>query len=46
MLCFNLENVIFIINKWDLLNINNIDEDSSDDDEEIKVWENIKLNVK
>ncbi|XP_052691976.1 uncharacterized protein LOC128170026 [Crassostrea angulata] len=43
---FNPENVIFITNKWDSLNTNNTDEDSSDDDEETKVWENIKSNVK
>lgn len=46
MPCFNPENVIFITNKWDSLNTNNTDEDSSDDDEESKVWENIKSNVK
>lgn len=46
MPCFNPENVIFITNKWDSLNTNNTDEDSSDDDEETKVWENIKSNVK
>lgn len=40
MPCFNPENVIFITNKWDSLNTNNTDEDSSDDDEETKVWEN------
>lgn len=43
MFCFSLEDVIFIINKWDLFNI---DEDSSDEDEENKVWENIMLNIK
>lgn len=46
MPCFKPENVIFITNKWDSLNTNNTDEDSSDDDEETKVWENIKSNVK
>lgn len=46
MPCFNPENVIFITNKWDSLNTNNTDEDSNDDDEETKVWENIKSNVK
>lgn len=46
MPCFNPENVIFITNKWDSLNTNNTDEDSSDDNEETKVWENIKSNVK
>lgn len=46
MPCFNREDVIFLTNKWDSLNTNNTDEDSSDDDEETKVWENIKSNVK
>lgn len=46
MPCFNPEDVIFLTNKWDSLNTNNTDEDSSDDDEETKVWENIKSNVK
>lgn len=46
MPCFNPEDVIFLTNKWDSLNTNNTDEDSSDDDEESKVWENIKSNVK
>lgn len=46
MPCFNPEDVIFITNKWDSLNINDNGEDSSDDDEETKVWENIKENLK
>lgn len=44
MLCFNLENVIFIINKWDI--IVNEEEDSSDEDEEIKIWNILKDNIK
>lgn len=44
MLCFNLENVIFIMNKWDI--IVNDEEDSSDEDKEIKIWNILKDNIK
>lgn len=43
MPCFSPEDVIFITNKWDSLHT---DEDSSDEDEENKVWENTKSNIK
>lgn len=43
MPCFSPEDVIFITNKWDSLNT---DEDSSDEDEENKVWENTMSNIK
>lgn len=43
MPCFSPEDVIFITNKWDSLNN---DEDSSDEDEENKVWENTKSTIK
>lgn len=46
MPCFNPEDVIFITNKWDSLNINDNGEDSSDDDEETTVWEKIKSTLK
>lgn len=45
--CFNPEDVMFIINKWDVLHINDFDtDDSSDEEEGNKVWENIKSNIK
>lgn len=44
MLCFNLENVIFIMIKWDI--IINDEEDSSDEDEEIKIWNILRDNIK
>lgn len=31
MLCFDLEDVIFVINKWDIILKNERDEDSSED---------------
>lgn len=46
MPCFDPKDVIFITNKWDTIQNKDKDEDSSDDDEETKVWENIKSNVK
>lgn len=44
MLCFNLENVIFIMNKWDIIVYD--EDDSSDVDEEIKIWNILKDNIK
>lgn len=44
MLCFNLENVIFIMNKWDIIVYD--EEDSSDEDEEIKIWNILRDNIK
>lgn len=44
MLCFNLENVIFIMNKWDIIVYD--EDDSSDEDEEIKIWNVLKDNIK
>lgn len=35
MLCFECDNVIFIINKWDIIFF---EYDSSEEDEEIKIW--------
>lgn len=51
MPCFKPENVIFITNKWDVLDVSNTDEDSSDEDssdedEKHKVWEDIKSKIK
>lgn len=43
MPCFSPEDVIFITNKWDSLHT---DADSSDEDEENKVLENTKSNIK
>lgn len=43
MLCFDLWNVIFIINKWDILYS---EDDSSDEDEEIKIWNMLKIDIK
>lgn len=43
MLCFDLEDVIFIINKWDNIKI---DEDVGDFEEEIfNIWEFIILEI-
>lgn len=44
MLCFNLENVIFIMNKWDIIVYD--EEDSSDEDVEIKIWNILRDNIK
>lgn len=44
MLCFNLENVIFIMNKWDIIVYD--EDDSSEEDEEIKIWNVLKDNIK
>lgn len=44
MPCFNPENVIFITNKWD--NILHDEDDSSDEDEETKTWNNVKDDIK
>lgn len=46
MPCFKPENVIFITNKWDLIDKSNTDEDSSDEDEKHIIWEDIKSNIK
>lgn len=46
MPCFKPENVIFITNKWDVIDVSNTDEDSSDEDEKRIVWEDIKSNIK
>lgn len=50
MPCFNPENVVFVTNKWDLVNkqIDSSDEDSSENEgeEEIGIWENLKKDIK
>lgn len=46
MPCFKPENVIFITNKWDVIDVSNTEEDSSDEDEKHIVWEDIKSNIK
>lgn len=45
MLCFDLEDVIFVINKWDIILKNERDEDSSEDDE-IYIWKIFELDIK
>lgn len=45
MLCFDLEDVIFVINKWDIILKNERDEDSSEDDE-ICIWKIFELDIK
>lgn len=50
MFCFNLEDVLFILNKWDVIVcIDSDDEiygDGSDMDEVIRMWVLLKLDVK
>lgn len=50
MPCFNPKNVVFITNKWDLVKkqIESSDEDSSesDNEEEITIWEKLKMDIK
>lgn len=50
MPCFNPENVVFVTNKWDLVNkqIDSSDEESSENEgeEEIGIWENLKKDIK
>eukprot|EP00105_Crassostrea_gigas_P032554 XP_011455599.1 PREDICTED: uncharacterized protein LOC105348040 [Crassostrea gigas] len=50
MPCFNPENVVFITNKWDLVQkqIESSDEDDSENkrEEEIGIWENLKKDIK
>lgn len=50
MPCFNPENVVFITNKWDLVQkqIESSDEDDSENkrEEEIGIWENLKKVIK
>lgn len=42
MLCFDLEDVIFIINKWVFIR----NEDSEDEkDDKVNIWEMLKLNI-
>lgn len=48
MLCFDFQDVIFIINKWDIIESNVVgsDENSSDDDDVMKIWEVLKVIIK
>lgn len=44
MPCFDCENVIFITNKWDTINV--VDSDSSEEDEETKTWNDLIQEIK
>lgn len=48
MLCFDLKDVMFVINKWDIIesNVEGSDENSSDEDDVIKMWKIFKVNIK
>lgn len=47
--CFSPENVVFITNKWDLvkaqIHIGDSDSSDSDDEEESKIWEQLKIDI-
>lgn len=45
MPCFDLDEVIFVTNKWNAIPKNESDEDSSDDDE-TNTWKTLKSNIK
>lgn len=48
MPCFNPKNVVFITNKWDLVKkqLDSSDEDNSDEEEEMGIFNKIKIDIK
>lgn len=49
MPCFDLKDVIFVTNKWDLIRKNERDEDSSEDsseDDETYTWKTLQSDIK